>query len=459
MGLISEIVEVKWHPVNKKWYESKGYSYTKMGEGFEVKVEDLTKGNNVLVEVKCDGECCKDSNSKLIKWIDYLKQVREDDKYYCLKCAMKLYGGENSRKTKLRKGKSFKQWCIENDYQDILNRWDYDLNNCKPDEILYTTHKKYYLKCPNNVHKSELNNIASFTSGQKMSMNCKACNSFAQWGIDNIGEDFLDKYWDWDKNTVNPWEIPKRSNYPKVWIKCQEKDYHGSYKVFCSDFINGNRCPYCTHQHGKVHPLDSLGQFLEDEGLLHLWSDKNKRSPYEYTSKSHQKVYWKCPDGTHEDFPRKIYGSNRYNFRCPDCSRERKESFLQGKVRLYLESSEYTILHEFNCTIIPQNLKNKGSRGSMPFDNEIKELKFIIEVHGVQHYEVCSWHKKSAKKNNTTPEQELEHQQLKDKYKKDYALSQGYFYLEIPYWTDDKKETWKKLIDDKICQILNCKDK
>jgi len=29
----------------------------------------------------------------------------------------------------------------------------------------------------------------------------------------------------------------------------------------------------------------------------------------------------------------------------------------------------------------------------------------------------------------------------------------NYHYLEIPYYTDDKKETWKKLIDDKINEI------
>jgi len=27
------------------------------------------------------------------------------------------------------------------------------------------------------------------------------------------------------------------------------------------------------------------------------------------------------------------------------------------------------------------------------------------------------------------------------------------FVLEIPYWTDDKEETWKKLIDDKIKEV------
>ena len=38
-------------------------------------------------------------------------------------------------------------------------------------------------------------------------------------------------------------------------------------------------------------------------------------------------------------------------------------------------------------------------------------------------------------------------------YKKQYALSQGYYYLEIPYWTESD-ESYKTLIDEKIKSIL-----
>jgi len=51
--------------------------------------------------------------------------------------------------------------------------------------------KKYYFKCPMGIHKSELKQINCLTSGQEGSMDCKLCNSFAQWGIDNLGVDFF----------------------------------------------------------------------------------------------------------------------------------------------------------------------------------------------------------------------------------------------------------------------------
>ena len=89
----------------------------------------------------------------------------------------------------------------------------------------------------------------------------------------------------------------------------------------------------------------------------------------------------------------------------------------------------------------------------MYFDNEIKELKLIIEVHGAQHYKTCTWDKKIAKHNNTTQEEVFKKRQFYDEYKKIFALSNGYFYLVVPYWSE-KDESYKNIIYDKINQII-----
>ena len=53
-----------------------------------------------------------------------------------------------------------------------------------------------------------------------------------------------------------------------------------------------------------------------------------------------------------------------------------------------------------------------------------------------------------------TPEESLEYIQWKDEYKKQYALSHGYYYLAIPY-TAEKDESYKIMIDSKIHEILS----
>ena len=121
-------------------------------------------------------------------------------------------------------------------------------------------------------------------------------------------------------------------------------------------------------------------------------------------------------------------------------------------MRLYLsEHFKYELRHEHNCSIVPITPKSYSGNNTLPFDNEVVDLKLIIEVHGLQHYDKISyssiWNKK-----NLTPEQQLHKRKLYDRYKKFIAYCNGYFYLEIPYWTE-KDESYKQLIDNKINEI------
>jgi len=275
--LITKEVEIPLNSNNVNFLENLGYLIPRrkdisgrmrfiQGTKIIVKVKDLNK-NNVFVDVQCDNkECNKILNMKLN---DYKRYVKEDGKYYCNSCAKKLYGNDNSNKVKLKKGKSFEQWCIENNRQGILDRWDYELNNCEPSNILYATSKKYYFKCQKGIHKSELKSISSFTSNHDGVMDCKACNSFAQWGTDNLGNDFLENYWDYEKNIFDPWVISHGNSTKKVLIKCQDKDYHGSYEVKCNSFINGSRCPECDYSKGEIR----IGNYLNYKEFIKIFQE------------------------------------------------------------------------------------------------------------------------------------------------------------------------------------------
>ena len=403
-----------------------------------------------------------------------------------------------------------------------MDRWDYDLNNCSPNDIGYHSHKKYYFKCPIGLHKSETFILDKLTT-RNSKASCKSCNSFAFYLIKLYGENALEKYWDYNKNTVNPWEITYGSDR-KVWIYCQERDYHNSYIVavnaflgretrcpYCvsikihpkdsfaqyhidntdKDFLNkywsnknilnpfeiskssdikvwikcintnyhedysvatynftklNRRCPYCKRQ--KLHPYDSLGYGYPK--IFEIWSDKNKNSPYEYSEHSSRTIWLKCLNG-HEDYHVTVYNGMKFGFKCPQCTKERSESTLQEKVRLYISNIlNYKLNHEYKCSIVPINPKTKAQ---LPFDNEVIDLKILVETMGYHHYLAVGWNKTSAKHNNSTPEQELHYLKLKDRYKRFIAHHRKYFYLEIPYWTE-QDESYKKLIDNKIAEIL-----
>ena len=275
--------------------------------------------------------------------------------------------------------------------------------------------------------------------------------------MDNFPNKKLEEVWDFEKNSgLDPWNISRGSKLKKYWFICQEKGYHGSYDMKCDNFTRGSRCPYCSTRNGKVHPKDSLEQYIIDnygEEFLSVWSDKNKKSPFEYAFKSHDKVWWKCQCGKHEDYKRRVIESTMCEFRCPKCSKERNESIIEEKTRLYLNYLGYKVLIEYYCTIIPINPKTNHS---LPFDNEIilsNGKHLIIEVHGKQHYN-NNFYKVINKCTEEEANKILHQRQLYDRYKRIYAKHMGYEYIEIPYTVFDKKETYKQMIDNKIKEIL-----
>jgi len=429
--LITKEIEVNVSN-NYSYYEKLGYVIPKIKNKQNkmivkrntiilIKTEDLPNKSNIKIEVKCDGENCKNPYLKPIIWQDYKKGIKEDGKYYCKKCSRKLYGEKKYKETRLKNGKSFEHWCIENNYLDILDRWDYKLNKDKPNIINYCTHENFYFKCPKILHQSELKKIKLLTNNnQKGSMDCKACNSFAQWGIDNISEDFLEKYWDYEKNIgINPWKISKGSHKPKIWIRCQVKDYHGSYSISCFNFINDTRCSYCgTH---KIHLLDSLGVLFPKSIIA--WSDKNKRSSYEYAPYSSQSVWWKCLENNHKDYQRKIVNSTICDFRCPECQYSKGEKII----------NEYFINIKIN--FIPQKefegLIGLGG-GLLSYDFYLPNYNLLIEFQGEQHEKYIKGFHKSKK----DFEKQVEH----DRRKKEYAVNHNIKLLEIWYWDFDKIE-------------------
>ena len=435
--LLTKFIMAKWTNSNRKNYESKGYIFTKQWDEFEVKVEDLSDGSHAKVEVKCDNPNCENPYLKPWIWKDYKVQVKDDGKCYCGKCSNKLFGTYKRRKTDLSKGESFKKWCIEHNRQDILGRWDYEKNEDTPDNICCSINNKYWFKCPRGIHESELKNINNFTCGHDGSINCKKCNSFAQWGIDNIGEDFLEKYWDYEKNNklgITPWEVQKGSNKPKVFTICQEKGYHDSYDIRCNDFVNGDRCPYCSNKNGKFHILDSLGTFLENKNLLNLWSDKNTRSPYTFTPmNSTDEVWWECPEGKHEDYYRLISSSNIYDFRCPFCQFSKGEKRIEDWLikNNFIENVDYKPQKEFDGLI---GLGN----GNLSYDFCVFKYG-LIEYQGEQHEHYIEGFHKSIK----DFEKQVEH----DKRKKEYADKNNIKLLPIWYWNFDNI---KEILDKEI---------
>ena len=210
-----------------------------------------------------------------------------------------------------------------------------------------------------------------------------------------------------------------------------------------SHILNNRGCPECAKESYKDLRMKKHDDYVREVKEIH----KNIDVIGEYCG-ANSKILFRCNECGYEweSYPFNILKGCG----CPRCARI-GNSKLQEKVNEYISKVyQYKLLHEYECNLKPRNPKTNYI---MPFDNELVELKLIIEVHGQQHYEITGFTKLTAEHYGTTEDEELEYQKWKDKYKKDYALDNGYSYLEIPYWTEND-ESYKTLIDNKINEIL-----
>ena len=83
-------------------------------------------------------------------------------------------------------GKTFKQWCDENNRQDLLDRWDYDKTGFAPEDITHASAKPVYFKCPAGLHESEMRKVFVITSGAQNNFICKKCNKEWNRQLDDL---------------------------------------------------------------------------------------------------------------------------------------------------------------------------------------------------------------------------------------------------------------------------------
>lgn len=201
------------------------------------------------------------------------------------------------------------------------------------------------VKCPYCSKEYDIR-LSEFQNGNKCTNCCNTYeNSFTYYIQQELGES-LNKYWDWEKNDLNPYYITPQSN-KKVYIKCTETDYHGSYLIMISNFYKGRRCPYCNGK--KIHPKDSFGQWLIDEfgkdAIEKYWSSKNTINPFNISPQSKKKVWMLCREHEYHNDKGgyKISCDNFYRgARCPYCTTHHgKVHKLDSFESLYPEKAKY----------------------------------------------------------------------------------------------------------------------
>lgn len=318
--------------------------------------------------------------------------------------------------------------------ESLAKFWDFEKNTVNPYHVSKGSGKKVWIKCTEtDYHGSYETCIKHFVNSRTRCNYC--CNrtthpkdSFAQYHIDHTDKDFINKYWS-DKNTVDAWSIAPNSN-KKVWIKCQEKDYHNDYETDCANFTRGRRCPYCFGK--KVNYYDSFGYLHPDK--VKYWNSKNNISPYEITPYSGKKFLFECENC------KKIFNiilsemSVKHSVTCRDCTISRGEHIIK----------EWLLYNNFNFIHDKEYFEDLYSvRGFLlrP-DFILPDHKIWIEYDGEFHYR------------DIIKDGSYDYQLKNDEIKNEYAKEHGWKLIRIPYWEiDNIEEILNRQINNKI-QVL-----
>ena len=397
----------------KELINRKGYEYIGSYNRNEITLDNKNKTkSNYYIRIKCL-YCGKEYDIKLSSF----KEER--------KCANCCNSYENSF-----------AYYIQQELKEPLNKyWDWEKNELNPYCITKQSNKKIWIKCDKvNYHGSYEITCTNFYKGNR----CPYCShksnkvhpkdSFAQWGIDNIDKDFLTKYWS-PKNTLNSWELTPRS-HKKVWILCQDKDYHndnGGYLISCDNFYLGKRCSYCRKI--KVHPKDSFGYLYPQR--TKYWSRTNDKSPFEVAPKSGKKFKFYCED-CGEEFETtldKIIIKNR-SMKCRNCTSSKGEQRI--KEWLINNKIEFEQQKTFKRLIGVRN-------GLLSYDFYLPKYNLLIEYQGEQHKQFVEY----LQENKKIFIIQKEHDRRKKKYTKDNNIE----LLEIWYYDYENIE---KILDNSV---------
>lgn len=274
--------------------------------------------------------------------------------------------------------KSFYEWCIENNKQELLGEWDYEKNiHITPKDLSYGSVKKVWWVCEKGHSYDALPNNRRNGSG------CPFCkHQKIKTGYNDLLTLYPDvaRYWNSEKNTLTPNKV-LAGGHKKVWWKC-EAGHEWESQIITK--IKDHHCPYCSGRLVITGETDLETLFPE---IAEEWNHgRNKgKKPSEVSAKSSTKVWWKCKKCGNEW---RALVSNRTRDEgntgsgCPQCSSELRISFPEKAIYFYLKQYFKQVLENIDMDYF-------SWLGRMSIDVYIPDLKLGVEYDG-------AWHKKET---------------------------------------------------------------
>lgn len=320
-----------------------------------VKPSEIYFGTSDKYWFKCDlGHSCFQSvKSKVLKNAG------------CLICLNKeLLKGFNDLET----------YCHSNKLDYILKEWDYSKNNFKPSDIIYGYSGKIYWICPyGHSYNSEL------IPRLKHNIGCPVCsnkqvltgyNDLQKWVENNPEYQFVLDEWDYGKNNIKISEILPGSE-KEIFFICKNGHSY-SMPLFRRTGKDKRGCPYCSHN--LILPgFNDLAAYCKNnnrQDILDSWDyEKNNIKPSEILPGSHQKIWFKCPNG--HNYQQMLKNKTEHFYGCPECNSSKSVP----------ELTIYEIIKNYDNSVISGYNIN-----GWEIDIYVPEKKLCVEYDGIHYH-------------------------------------------------------------------------
>ena len=197
---------------------------------------------------------------------------------------------------------------LKKTHPKLAAEWDFKKNLHDINDITYGSNKIIWWICKND-HSWQISPKRR-TQG-KVILPCPECNS-----LEFNHPDLLEE-WDYEKNKINPKEVP-RGSQKEIWWICKEITCNYSWKATPLNRagVNKSGCPMCQ---GMI--LSSKNRLsTKHPDLIKEWHPtKNKKQPSEFFENTRQKAWWICPVCNYE-YQAQITHRVKNHSNCSACS-------------------------------------------------------------------------------------------------------------------------------------------
>lgn len=257
---------------------------------------------------------------------------------------------------------------------ELFYEWIFEKNDELGLDIYKITHgsdKKVWWKCPdcNSEYRTKVDSRA------RRNNNCPYCNNFEVNHTNSLAtlKPDIAKEWHSIKNgNITPHDRMSSSN-KKAWWFSSVCEHEWEATINNRTKENGTGCPYCARRPKLLKGFNDMWATNPEQAKLL----NNPEDGFKYTQSSNKRVDWKCLDCGNIIKNKMINDVNQRGLSCPKCS----DGISFPEKFMYNLLKESNIDFEFDVT----QEWSEGKRYDFSFKFQSKT--YIIEVHGLQHYE------------------------------------------------------------------------